>query len=153
MSITLKAHYTQFKDSSGIRSGTMENVAAGTNLGDLSPNNKTERLSRRWDTLNTCSTVCAISCKDPADILAASSSLFSLTVLCSRASLSCVWSCAVTWHRAAAAQITTFTSVPLNGGEKGWGGEGAVLGFFFLRANAEAQAPRAGRGSERADYS
>lgn len=131
MSITLKAHYTQFKDSSGIRSGTMENVAAGTNLGDLSPNNKTERLSRRWDTLNTCSTVCAISCKDPADILAASSSLFSLTVLCSRASLSCVWSCAVTWHRAAAAQITTFTSVPLNGGEKGWGGRGLYWVFFF----------------------
>lgn len=36
--------------------------------------------------------VCAISCKDPADILAASSFLFSLAVLSSCASLSCVWS-------------------------------------------------------------
>lgn len=33
VSITLKAHYTQFKDSSRIHGGTMENVAAGTNLG------------------------------------------------------------------------------------------------------------------------
>lgn len=33
VSITLKAHYTQFKDSSRIHSRTMENVAAGTNLG------------------------------------------------------------------------------------------------------------------------
>lgn len=33
VSITLKAHYTQFKGSSGVHGGTMENVAAGTNLG------------------------------------------------------------------------------------------------------------------------
>lgn len=33
VSITLKAHYTQFKDISGIHGWTMENVAAGTNLG------------------------------------------------------------------------------------------------------------------------
>lgn len=59
---------------------------------DVSLNNKTELLSRKWDTLNTCSMMCAISCKDPADILAASSFLFSLAVLCSCASLSCVWS-------------------------------------------------------------
>lgn len=65
--------------------------------GDLSTNNKTELLSRKRHTLNTCSAVCvcvclcvyvclsvcvcAISCKDPADILAASSSLFSLATL------------------------------------------------------------------------
>ena len=36
--------------------------------------------------------VCAISCKDPADILAAPAFLFSLAALCSCASLSCVWS-------------------------------------------------------------
>lgn len=131
----------------------MENVAAGTNLGDLSPNNKTERLSRRWDTLNTCSTVCAISCKDPADILAASSSLFSLTVLCSRASLSCVWSCAVTWHRAAAAQITTFTSVSLNG-EGGEGRSGGAVLFSECGKGKRGGTGAAGRaGTERADYS
>lgn len=28
----IKAHYTQFKDSSGIHVGTMKNVAVGTNL-------------------------------------------------------------------------------------------------------------------------
>lgn len=33
VSITLKAHYTQFKDGGGIHGRTMENVAAGTNLG------------------------------------------------------------------------------------------------------------------------
>lgn len=67
-------------------------------------------------------------------MLAASSSLLSLTVLCSRASLSCVWSCAVTWHGAAAAQITTFQLVSLNGaaglvserGEGKRGGAGAT---------------------------
>lgn len=63
-------------------------VAFVTNLWTYRRTIKTSCSAGRGNTPNTCSTVRATPCKGPADILAASSSLFSLAILCSRASFS-----------------------------------------------------------------